>query len=100
LVFVTIFKSCPITFMAAAVVQPVNTVMGDVKAEEPTQDSFPIIDYSTIQDDPRGTALKVFDAASRWGFLVLQGHGIPDEELDAMWAMVSGFNSSSKPRRD
>jgi hypothetical protein len=72
--------------------QPVHTVVGQVRNEETgqqDQDSFPVIDYSTFEKDPRGTALRVLDAASRWGFLVLEGHGIPGEELDEMWAMVS-----------
>lgn len=52
------------------------------------QDGFPIIDYNKFEQDPSRTASEILDAASKWGFLVLEGHGIPQTEIDSMFATV------------
>jgi hypothetical protein len=51
-------------------------------------EDFPVIDFSSFKDDPEGTAAEIFNAASRWGFLTLQGHGISQQEIDEMFTLV------------
>jgi isopenicillin N synthase-like dioxygenase len=53
------------------------------------EDSFLIIDFSGCEKHPQETARALFDAASRWGFLVLTGHGISDADVDHMFSLVS-----------
>lgn len=52
-------------------------------------DTFPVVDFSKFESDPQGTAAEILEAASRWGFLVLKGHGIPKHDVDQMFATVS-----------
>lgn len=50
---------------------------------------FPVIDFSDFGTHPEQTAKELFDAASRWGFLILKGHGIPQQDIDHMFGLVS-----------
>ncbi|KAH7020729.1 uncharacterized protein B0I36DRAFT_296115 [Microdochium trichocladiopsis] len=54
-------------------------------------DEFPVIDFGNLARDPEGTAAQIFEAACRWGFLVLKGHGIPKKDVDAMFALSAEF---------
>jgi hypothetical protein len=56
---------------------------------------FPVIDYGDLARDPQGTAAQIFEAACRWGFLVLKGHGIPKQDVDAMFALSADFFDQS-----
>lgn len=51
-------------------------------------EDFPVIDFSRYETQPDVVATEIFDAASRWGFLVLKGHGIPSKDIDAMFELV------------
>ena len=45
-------------------------------------EEFPIVDFSKFGTEPEKVSEQIFHAASRWGFLVLAGHGIPQEDVD------------------
>jgi isopenicillin N synthase-like dioxygenase len=59
--------------------------MGALAVEE----SFPVIDFTDFETRAEETAKELFSAASRWGFLILKGHGIPQEDVDRMFNLVS-----------
>jgi isopenicillin N synthase-like dioxygenase len=50
---------------------------------------FPVIDFSSFESNKQAVAAEIFDAASKWGFLVLKGHGIPSEDIKKMFSTVS-----------
>jgi isopenicillin N synthase-like dioxygenase len=49
---------------------------------------FPIIDFSGFETNKKSVAAEIFEAASKWGFLVLKGHGIPPEDIKKMFSTV------------
>lgn len=53
------------------------------------EEAFPVIDFSEFDLNPDKVSRELFQAACRWGFLVLTGHGIPQEDVDTMFSMVS-----------
>ena len=52
------------------------------------QEYFPVIDFSGFELDPAKASAELFEAACRWGFLILKGHGIPQQEVDEMFSLV------------
>ncbi len=52
------------------------------------EDSFPIVDFSNFDAHPEQTSKELYDAACRWGFLILKGHGIAQEDIDHMFELV------------
>jgi hypothetical protein len=73
----------------AAMATMTETTSDTTTQIESKLDDFPIIDFSSFENDPERTAAEIFNAASQWGFLVLKGHGIPQNDIDEMFAMVS-----------
>ncbi|KAH8897227.1 Clavaminate synthase-like protein [Thozetella sp. PMI_491] len=64
-------------------------------------DVFPVIDFGNLQSDPEGTAAEIFDAACRWGFLVLRNHGISTEDVQEMFATSQDFfNQPAEVKRE
>ncbi|KAK5127776.1 hypothetical protein LTR85_004892 [Meristemomyces frigidus] len=61
-----------------------------------TKEEFPIIDFRTVDEDPKAVAAEILDAAQNWGFLVLKGHGVPQEDVDHMFATSSSFFNEPK----
>ena len=53
------------------------------------EDSFPVIEFANFDKHPEQTARELFDAASRWGFLILKGHGILQEDVNHIFDLVS-----------
>jgi isopenicillin N synthase-like dioxygenase len=53
-----------------------------------TASDFPIIEFSNFEKNKAAIAAEVFEAASKWGFLVLKGHGIPQEDIKRMFITV------------
>ena len=51
-------------------------------------DAFPVIDFSGFDTNKQAVAAEIFEAASKWGFLVLKGHGIPSRDVHNMFAQV------------
>jgi isopenicillin N synthase-like dioxygenase len=54
-----------------------------------TAEEFPIVDFSKFQTNAIEVSNELFQAACKWGFLVLTGHGIQQKDIDEMFAMVS-----------
>lgn len=65
--------------------------MAKARSSNESGDSFPVIDISEFHSNPGGIAAALFDAACRWGFLVLKGHGIPREDVDDMFSLSEQF---------
>lgn len=51
-------------------------------------EDFPVIDFSEFEQNPAEVSNELFEAACRWGFLILKGHGIPQTDVDEMFALV------------
>jgi isopenicillin N synthase-like dioxygenase len=72
-----------------ALVREKNMPHGTPSAEQ--EQEFPIIDFGTVDKDPHRIAAEIFDAAHRWGFLVLKNHGIPQQDVEDMFATSEDF---------
>ena len=57
-------------------------------------EGFPVIDFSTFETNKALVADEIFQAASKWGFLVLKGHGIPSEDIKKMFSTVCFCNAN------
>ncbi|RDW89239.1 hypothetical protein BP6252_01271 [Coleophoma cylindrospora] len=57
---------------------------------------IPVVDLRLFASDPDRLSGELFDAASKWGFLILTGHGIPQEEIDGVFNLAQGFFSQPK----
>jgi isopenicillin N synthase-like dioxygenase len=57
----------------------------------PKAEDFPIVDFSKFDSQPEEVSQEIFEAAGRWGFLVLTGHGIAQEDVDEIFAMVNSI---------
>jgi isopenicillin N synthase-like dioxygenase len=53
------------------------------------EEEFPVVDFGSFESNADSVSKEVFQAACRWGFLVLTGHGIPQEDIDEMFALVN-----------
>jgi isopenicillin N synthase-like dioxygenase len=52
-------------------------------------DDFPVIDFSNFETDTQAISAEIFQAASKWGFLVLKGHGISASDVANLFSLVS-----------
>lgn len=68
-----------------------NVVAKPVTAVVAEQHDFPVINFGNFARDPQGTAAEIFEAACRWGFLVLTNHGIPEGDVQQMFATVGSL---------
>ncbi|RDW70394.1 hypothetical protein BP5796_08791 [Coleophoma crateriformis] len=57
---------------------------------------IPVVDLRLFASDPDRLSGELFDAASKWGFLILTGHGIPLEEIDEVFNLAQGFFAQPK----
>jgi len=59
-------------------------------------DDFPVIDFSTFDSSPDGVAKKVASACESWGFLVLTGHKISQNDIDRRFGLSAQFFAIAK----
>ena len=52
---------------------------------------LPVLDLSDAESDPDSFRADLRDAAHRYGFFYLTGHGIPDERLDEILRLARRF---------
>ncbi|EEU35072.1 uncharacterized protein NECHADRAFT_82472 [Fusarium vanettenii 77-13-4] len=52
---------------------------------------FPVIDLSTGDDWPQALGPKIVEACQVWGFMILTGHGIPQQKIDRMFDLHKEF---------
>lgn len=64
-----------------------------------TTEEFPVIDFSSFEANKQAVAAEIFEAASKWGFLVLKGHGIPSEDVRNMFTNVRSCRTRTQDAR-
>lgn len=57
---------------------------------------IPTVDFSLFASDNDRLSAELFGAASKWGFLILTGHGIPQDEVDEVFDLSKGFFAQPK----
>jgi isopenicillin N synthase-like dioxygenase len=63
---------------------------------------FPIIDVPKINDSNSQLAIarEITEACQKWGFLLIKGHPIPPEEIEAMFVMGKTFFSLPEENKE